>query len=147
MITETSQSPPANSGNVIDSTMDTLNIFTSLAVATALAASSVLAHEGEKHEGASSQEVTITGEVVDMVCYISEGASGAEHADCAQTCIKLGLPAGIKATDGKTYLLVGEHKPINDVLAPLAAKTITVKGKAVSRDGVNMIENAEIVKQ
>jgi hypothetical protein len=147
MITETSQSPPANSGNVIDSAMDNLNIFTSLAVATVLAASSVLAHEGEKHEGAPAQEVTVTGEVVDMVCYISEGASGAEHADCAQTCIKLGLPAGIKATDGKTYLLVGEHKPINDVLAPLAAKTITVKGKAVSRDGVNMIENAEIVKQ
>ena len=59
----------------------------------------------------------------------------------------MGLPVGIKATDGKTYLLVGEHKPLNATLAPLAAKTITVKGKAVSRDGFNMIENAEIVKQ
>ena len=125
-----------------------LNILTSLAVATALAASSALAHEGEKHESASAtDEVTVTGEVVDMVCYIDEGASGAEHADCAKTCIKMGLPVGIKASDGKTYLLIGEHKPMNDQLAPLAAKIITVKGKAVSRDGFNMIENAEIVKK
>jgi len=82
-----------------------------------------------------------------MVCYIDDGGSGAEHADCAKECIGMGLPVGIKATDGKTYLLVGEHKPLNAILAPLAAKTITVKGKAVSRDGFNMIENAEIVKQ
>ena len=109
---------------------------------------SALAHEGEKHESASAtEEVTVTGEVVDMVCYISEGASGAEHSDCAQTCIKMGLPVGIKTSDGKTYLLIGEHKPINAQLAPLAAKIITVKGKAVSRDGFNMIENAEIVKK
>jgi hypothetical protein len=70
--------------------MNQLNILTSLAVATTLAASSVLAHEGEKQESASAtDEVTVTGEVVDMVCYIDEGASGAEHADCAQTCIKM----------------------------------------------------------
>ena len=127
--------------------MNPLNILTPMAVATALAASFVLAHEGEKHESAPAEEVTVTGEVVDMVCYVSEGASGAEHADCAQTCIKMGLPVGIKTSNGKTYFLIGEHKPMNDQLAPLAAKIITVKGKAVSRDGFNMIENAEIVKK
>jgi hypothetical protein len=58
-----------------------------------------------------------------------------------------GLPAGIKTSDGKTYLLIGEHKPMNDQLAPLPAKIITVKGTAVSRDDFNMIENAEIVKK
>jgi len=42
---------------------------------------------------------------------------GEKHADCAGKCIKLGLPVGIKAEDGKTYMLVGEHKPINDELA------------------------------
>ena len=133
--------------NVIDSPMIKLNILTSLAVAAALAATSVLAHQGEKDEAASGEEVTVTGEVVDMACYIDEGASGAEHADCARTCIKLGLPVGIKTSDGKTYLLIGEHKPMNDQLAPLAAKIITVKGTAVSRDGFNLIENAEIVKK
>ena len=42
---------------------------------------------------------------------------------------------------------IGEHKPINSELVSLAAKTITVKGKLVSRDGVNVIENGEIVKK
>ena len=131
---------------MVNSTMKQLNIILSVAAAAALAAANVLAHEEEKHEGASSEESTVTGEVVDMVCYIDEGSSGAEHAECAKTCIKMGLPVGIKS-EGKTYLLVGEHKPMNEELAPLAAKTVTVKGKVVSRDGFNMIENAEIVKR
>jgi hypothetical protein len=31
-------------------------------------------------------------------------------------------------------------------LAPYGGKTVTLKGKIVSRDGINMIENAELVK-
>jgi type 1 fimbria pilin len=127
--------------------MKQLRLFIALAAAATFAASTALAHE-EKHKGSSAtDEVTVTGEVVDLVCYIDHGESGTEHADCAKECIKMGLPVGIKAHDGKTYLLVGEHKPLNEKLATLAAKTITVKGKVVSRDGFNMIENAEIVKQ
>ena len=58
-----------------------------------------------------------------------------------------GLPVGLKAGDGKVYMLVGEHKPVNSTLAQYAAKTVTMRGKLVSRDGINMLENAEIVKQ
>ena len=126
--------------------MKQLTFFVSVAAAAAFAVSSASAHD-EKHHGGASDEVTVTGEVVDMVCYLDHGGSGAEHADCAKECITMGLPVGLKATDGKTYLLVGEHKPLNDKLAALAAKTITVKGKMVSRDGFNMLENAEIVQQ
>jgi len=35
---------------------------------------------------------------------------------------------------------------MNKELAALAAQTITVKGKVVEKDGIKMIENAEIVK-
>lgn len=94
---------------------------------------------------AQAEDVTVTGEVLDMACYLDHGAHGEGHAACAQKCIASGLPVGIKTADGKTYLLIGEHKPLNDVLAPLAAKTVTVKGKLVTRDGISMIENAEIV--
>jgi hypothetical protein len=61
-------------------------------------------------------------------------------------CINAGLPVGLKAEDGKVYMLVGEHKPLNSILAQYAAKTVTMRGKLVSRDGINMLENAEIVK-
>jgi type 1 fimbria pilin len=90
--------------------------------------------------------VTVKGEVLDMACYLDHGAHGEKHAQCAATCIESGLPVGIKGEDGKTYLLIGEHKPLNSTLAQYAGKTITVKGKLVSRDGINMIENAEIQK-
>jgi len=100
----------------------------------------------EEHPPQASAEVTVKGEVLDMACYLDHGAHGEKHAQCAATCIESGLPVGIKGEDGKTYLLIGEHKPLNKELAQYAAKTITVKGKLVSRDGINMIANAEIVK-
>lgn len=91
-------------------------------------------------------EVTVTGEVLDMACYLDHGAHGAKHADCAKTCISNGLPVGLKTADGKTYLLIGDHMPANSELAKHAAETITVKGKLVERDGINLLENIEIVK-
>ena len=87
-----------------------------------------------------------TGEVVDLLCYLDHGASGEAHSACAQKCIASGLPVGLKTADG-TYLLVGSHKPMNKELAALAAQTITVKGKIVEKDGIKMIENAEIVNK
>jgi hypothetical protein len=95
---------------------------------------------------AADEQVTVKGEVLDMVCYLDHGAHGEKHAQCAATCIESGMPVGIKGEDGKTYLLVGEHKPLNKTLAEYAGKTITVKGKLATRDGINMIENAEIQK-
>lgn len=97
-------------------------------------------------ESTEAATVTVKGEVLDMACYIDHGAHGEKHAQCAATCIESGLPVGIKGDDGKTYLLIGEHKPLNKTLAEYAGKTITVKGKLATRDGINMISNAEIVK-
>jgi hypothetical protein len=94
----------------------------------------------------TSSEVTVTGEVLDMACYLDHGAHGAKHAECAKKCISSGLPVGLKGNDGKTYLLIGEHMPANEELAKHAAETITVHGKLVERDGINLLENIEIVK-
>lgn len=89
---------------------------------------------------------TIQGEVVDLMCYLDHGAKGEKHAGCAKTCIQSGGPVGILTKENQLYLVIGDHKPMNDKLAPLAAKTITLKGKVVERDGMKMIENAEIEK-
>ena len=108
-----------------------------------LALSVVAAEEHHHDEG---EAVAIKGEVVDLACYIDHGAKGDKHAGCAQKCIESGLPVGLKAEDGKTYVVIGQHEPMNKTLAPLAGKTVTLKGKVVSRDGLNMIANAELVK-
>ena len=104
------------------------------------------AHEHEKDKLDTGAEKTMTGEVVDLMCYIDHAASGDKHAACAGKCIKGGGPVGL-VSDGKSYLIVGEHKPMNDELAEFAGKTITVKGKLAERGGMAMIENAEIVKK
>ena len=122
-----------------------------IAAAALFAASPIIAHEGHEHQGKEAagenkREVTVKGEVLDMACYLDHNAMGEKHADCAKMCINSGLPVGIKGDDGKTYLLIGEHKPLNSELAEYAGKSITVKGKLSSRDGINMIENAEIQK-
>jgi hypothetical protein len=97
------------------------------------------------NDAAGSKEVT--GEIVDMMCYVDHNAVGEKHGQsCGAKCIKSGGPVGI-VSDGKAYLVVGEHKPMNDQLAEYCGKTITLKGKMSERGGVAMIENAEIVKQ
>ena len=102
--------------------------------------------DGQATPMPATEAVTVTGEVLDMACYLDHGAHGEKHAECAKTCIASGLPVGLNTSDGKVYLIIGEHKPLNKELAAYAAKTITLKGKLVSRDGISMIANAEIVK-
>ncbi|HEY2614173.1 MAG TPA: hypothetical protein VGI42_00550 [Chthoniobacterales bacterium] len=130
--------------------MNIKNPFLSAAAAALFLATRAIAHEGheqgKKEELASGETKKITGEVVDMACYVDHNAAGEKHADCARKCISSGLPVGLKADDGKTYLLIGEHKPLNDELAQYAAKTITVEGRVTSRDGIYLIENAVIQK-
>jgi hypothetical protein len=103
------------------------------------------AEQGKDSLDASAAK-EVTGEVVDMMCYVDHGAMGDAHAKCASKCIKGNGPVGI-VSDGKAYLIVGDHKPMNETLAQYAGKTITVKGKMAERGGVAMIENAEIVKK
>jgi hypothetical protein len=106
-----------------------------------------LAAEPGKENLDASASKEITGEVVDMMCYVDHNKMGTEHGSgCGKKCIKDGGPVGI-VSDGKAYLIVGEHKPINDQLAEYAGKTITVKGKMAERGGIAMLENAEIIKK
>ena len=89
---------------------------------------------------------TIKGEVVDLMCYLDHGAKGEKHAGCAKKCIESGGPVGLVTADDQLYLLIGDHKPINEQAAALAGKTVSVKGKVVERNGVKMLANAEFEK-
>ena len=100
-----------------------------------------------EHGGDAATSKEVTGEVVDMMCYVDHNAVGEKHGQsCGTMCIKNGGPVGI-VSQGKAYLVVGEHKPINEQLAEYCGKNITVKGKLAERGGIAMIENAEILKK
>ncbi len=97
-------------------------------------------------ESSGGETKSIKGEVVDLMCYLDHGAKGDKHKGCANKCIKGGGPVGLLTSDDQLYLVVGEHKPMNDELAEKAAQTVTLKGKVVERSGMKMIENAQLVQ-
>jgi hypothetical protein len=125
-----------------------VKLSVSAAFAAALAFSPIaVAQEHEHGTADAAAEKTVTGEVVDMMCYVDHNAVGEKHGQsCGAKCIRGGGPVGI-LENGKAYLVVGEHKPINDQLAEYCGKTVTLKGKVAERGGVSMLENAEIVKK
>src|SRR5205814_10733520 len=113
----------------------------------ALAGAPLAIAQEHEHGGDAAASKDVSGGVVDMMCYVDHNAVGEKHGkSCGTKCIKSGGPVGIVSED-KAYLVVGEHKPINEQLAEYCGKTITVKGKLAERGGIAMIENAEIVKK
>ncbi len=113
-------------------------------VGTFLAVAAFLAAGVPVTRAAEAQ--SLQGEVVDLMCYLDHGAKGEKHASCAEKCIKSGGPVGLLTKDNQLYLVIGDHKAINDELASYAAKTVTLEGKVVERNGMKMIENASVKK-
>ena len=76
----------------------------------------VWAHE--ERAATAGGEQTLTGEVVDVVCYLSHGkdALGKGHAGCAKKCIKSGLPVALKVGDQLYLAAMASHDPANAAL-------------------------------
>jgi len=97
------------------------------------------AQEAKKEE--APKPVTMTGEVLDMYCYMDHKAMGADHAKCAQSCAKKGLPIGFMSSDGTVYLILGkEHEPVNAMVADFAGKKSTITGLIRENGGIKGIE-------
>jgi hypothetical protein len=112
-----------------------------IALAAALLAGSSLRAE---ETGAVA---TIEGTVVDLHCYVTRGAEGADHAGCANACISRGVPAGFLAKDGTLYVLL-EEKPfsVKDRVAGMAGIPARAKGKIVERGGMKGLQIASLEK-
>lgn len=90
------------------------------------------------HENAGAANLTVTGEIVDLACYIAHGGKGAQHAKCALKCAEQGQPLGLLAADGKVYLLMADHADLTafNKAKTLAGEQVEIKGEAVTRDGI-----------
>jgi len=89
---------------------------------------------------------TISGEVVDMSCYMAHGAHGNEHKDCAATCINGGSPMGILTSDNKLYLVVENHKKAEAYTEAKkhAGEMVTVTGTVSERNGMSAISADDV---
>jgi len=95
---------------------------------------------------AQDKPKTISGEVLDMSCYMASGAHGDGHKSCAVTCIKGGSPMGLLTSDGKVYLLVENHdkKEAYADAKTHAGEQVTVTGTVSEKGGVQGIVVNEI---
>lgn len=115
-------------------------VWTSLGIAALILSSAPLyAHEMGEEKGGG--DVNIQGEVVDMACYMGHEAMGPKHKDCAEMCIKNGMPVGLVTKSGEVYLLVEDHtnKDAYQNVKGWAAEQVKVTGDLHKRGGVQAI--------
>ena len=130
--------------------MKAQKLFIAMTMAASMAVAAPAEDHKEKghhgHEAAATD--TLTGEVVDLSCFLAHNGQGKEHKQCARQCIQKGLPVGLLTGSGEVYLAVSpNHKKANDILADKAADTITVVGKVSEKTGMKMITIDRIVKK
>mgnify|MGYP001560344833 CR=1 FL=1 len=86
---------------------------------------------------------TITGEVVDVSCWLQLGKRGEAHIACGQKCVRQGQPIGVLTDKGRLYLVIPEeHHPrrdgqvsIRERFAELMAKRVQISGMATKSNG------------
>ena len=111
-----------------------------LAVGAVLGAlSSPLAAQAAKPAG---NEMTLTGTVIDLNCYVAGGATGANHKGCAEACAKAGVQLGILSSDGTIYVPVSSKPadPTNPKLINHAEGKVKVSGTHRMVNGLHTIE-------
>jgi hypothetical protein len=89
---------------------------------------------------------TVSGEILDMKCYMASGAHGEGHKECAATCINGGAPMGILSDDGKVYLLIESSKNADayDEAKKLAGEKVTLTGTFSDKNGVQALIVTEV---
>ena len=108
-----------------------------LSTLSCLAAGTTLAAE----KAAAPTDVTLTGEILDLACYIAHGARGPDHASCAVKCAEMGQPVGLAASDGKVYILIADHADSSafSKAKTMAGKKVEIKGEVAAKDGMNAL--------
>ena len=94
---------------------------------------------------AAAARVTVTGEVIDSWCYLTEimYPLGSAHHQCAIWCAAGGIPVGILDDDGQVYIVLKIEDDSNSVANPtvleIQSHRVTVEGDAFERDGITYL--------
>ncbi|HEV2669632.1 MAG TPA: hypothetical protein VGU74_00915 [Gemmatimonadales bacterium] len=101
-----------------------------------------LAAQQQKPAATPGNEMTMTGQVIDLNCYTTMGASGPAHQACAKACAKAGVALAILGSDGTVYMPVSSKPadPQNSRLEPFVEGKVKVTGMHRSSNGVHTIE-------
>ena len=117
----------------------TLRLFGFLTLASTVAVG-VAAQQGH-HEGGSASDISVVGEVIDPVCYLTHGSLGKQHKGCAEACVKQGVALAIlEAKTGQVFVsLPADHSNPNAKLKDFVAERVKVTGTLYSKGGLKGI--------
>ena len=117
-----------------------------LVIAAALVALIVSAAPVSVAADGDPKTVKVTGEILDMACYIGKGAKGPDHAGCAKACVKGGQPMGLLTDDGTVYILLANHEngEAFEQAKELAGTKVEIEGTSMNRSGVKAVEIHEV---
>ena len=100
---------------------------------------------------AAAERATITGEVIDSWCYLTEimYPLGTAHHQCALWCAAGGIPVGILDDDGQVYIVLKIEDDSNSVANPtvldIQSHRLTVEGDVFERDGITYLTIDKVI--
>ncbi len=100
---------------------------------------------------AAAERATITGEVIDSWCYLTEimYPLGTAHHQCAIWCAAGGIPVGIVDDDERVYIVLSiendTHSVANPTVLDIQSHRITVEGDVFERDGITYLTIHKVV--
>ena len=100
---------------------------------------------------AAAARVTVTGEVIDSWCYLTEimYPLGTAHHQCALWCAAGGIPVGILDDDGQVYIVLKIEDDSNSVANPtvldIQSHRVTVEGDVFEREGMTYLTIDRII--
>ena len=105
-----------------------------------------VANAAEEKKAEAAKPTTMSGEIVDMGCYMSHAAMGEKHAECAAMCAAGGSPIGLLTDKGVLYLMTAPHESKDgyNKAKEMAGKKVEVTGLVHERSGMKSIEVASV---
>jgi hypothetical protein len=90
---------------------------------------------------------TVTGEIIEVSCFLQLGKRGEKHIPCGTKCIQNGQPIGLVDDKGTVYVLFAEaHDPRRDgqidlkaTFLPWLSKRVTVSGMVAEHKGTHAL--------
>lgn len=86
--------------------------------------------------------ITVTGEIIDLSCYLQLGKHGEKHVDCGKKCLRNNQPIGLLAKNGSVYMLMEEeHDPRRDAQTGLRQAATDHLGHIMEVNGTEASHN------
>ena len=89
---------------------------------------------------------TVKFEVVDVACYVKEGAKGVDHKACAVKCVTGGGELAL-LNNGKLYIPVdADFHSAREQFVSKAGEKVEVSGEKISKGGINYFKIVDDTK-